>query len=406
VFDHTDPKTNLDGRAPRPPSGRAGGRIALSPAMRLLDRYLEQAVAARASDLHFDPDGGSLTIRARVDGRLTYLPAPPPGVTDAMLTRLRLLACVDLGQRLHPQDGHFSFSSAGRRIDARAAFLPVQGGERITLRFIDEGSAALAIDELGMHRKDRGLLETALERPAGLIIVAGPTGSGKTTTLYACIQHLRRGDTSIVTVEDPVERELEGIAQVAVDEAGSCGFASVLRAMLRHDPDIIMVGEMRDCESARIACRAALTGHRVLTTVHATDCREVRTRLLDMDVPDYLLSATLTLVVAQRLVRRVCAHCAATEPVDAFTYALYRSIGLEPPKEVAMPRGCNSCSDTGYRGRIALFDTLAFDDSGRARHTQADQVHRGRSLLAAGLREIAAGRTTTREVLAQCPDPR
>jgi len=389
-----------DGPAPGPSAGRAGATVALSPAMRLLDRYLEKAVSSRASDLHFDPDGSCLSIRARIDGHLVPLAPPPPGVTDAMLTRLRLLAGVDLGQRRRPQDGSFSFAHVGGRIDVRAAFLPVQGGERVTLRFMDENACALVLDDIGMHRDDRRLLERALDRPAGLIVVAGPTGSGKTTTLYACLQRERRDDISIITVEDPVERHLDGVAQVAVDEECNRSFAATLRAMLRHDPDVIMVGEMRDGESARIACRAALTGHRVLTTVHATDCAEVPVRLRDMDIPDYLLSATLNLVISQRLVRRVCADCSTTGATDAFTQALFRSAGHSAPSTLAVVHGCDACSGTGFRGRLPLFELLAFDESGNARSGPR------RSLLGAGLDAVAMRLTTTREVLSQCPDSR
>jgi type II secretory ATPase GspE/PulE/Tfp pilus assembly ATPase PilB-like protein len=400
VFEQINDEKKLDGRAPRPSAGRAGNNIAVSPAMRLLDRYLEDAVAARASDLHFDPNGSSLSIRARIDGHLIPLEPPPAGVTDAMLTRLRLLSAVDLGHRRRPQDGRFSFDYEGRRIDVRAAFLPVQGGERATLRFIDEAAVALELSELGMPEREQAIVEKALDRPGGLTVVSGPTGSGKTTTLYACLQHQRRVDVSILTVEDPVERRLDGVAQVGVDDAANRSFASTLRAMLRHDPDIIMVGEMRDSESARIACRAALTGHRVLTTVHATDSGEVRVRLLDMDVADYLLTACLQLVVAQRLVRRLCSSCRERSSCDAFTRALFHSLGKPAPTTIAKPRGCARCRETGYRGRIALFELLAFDETGAARPDPS------RSLIAAGVDAIAEQTTTTREVLAQCPDLR
>jgi type II secretory ATPase GspE/PulE/Tfp pilus assembly ATPase PilB-like protein len=387
------------GPTPSPPVGRAEQRIATSPAMRLLDRYLAGAASMGASDLHLAPGEASLSVRARVDGILRELEAPPVALADAMLTRLRLLAAVDLSERRQPQDGRFSFHVEGRRIDVRAAFLPVHGGERITLRFAEDAARSLSLDELSLPRRLHERLTRALAGAGGLIVVAGPTGSGKTTTLYACLQAVNRPELSIVTVEDPVERRLAGIAQVQVDEDCERTFAASLRAILRQDPDVIMIGEMRDADSARIACRAALTGHLVLTTVHASDAGEVVPRLRDMGVPEYLLRATLSVSLAQRLVRRVCVECKKLTATSEYARALFRASALEVPHEVAEPDGCSSCAGTGYRGRIAVFDGTGARTSDAPRAGAA-------ALLAAGLSRVASLETTVAEVMARCPDSR
>jgi general secretion pathway protein E len=384
------------GSAPSPPAGRAEQRIATSPAMRLLDRYLSSAAAMGASDLHLEPGANTLSVRARVDGILRELDAPPVGLADAVLTRLRLLAAVDLSERRQPQDGRFSFQAQGRCIDVRAAFLPVHGGERITLRLAERDARSLTLDELSLPRGLHDRLTRALGGAGGLILVAGPTGSGKTTTLYACLQHVNRREVSIVTVEDPVERRLAGIAQVQVDDDCGRTFAAGLRAILRQDPDVIMIGEMRDPDSARIACRAALTGHLVLTTVHASDVGEVIPRLRDMGVPDYLLEATLSVSLAQRLVRRVCTACRRTVETSEYVRALFHASALEAPRAIAEPVGCETCAGSGYRGRIAVFD-----DAGACGSSAASAA-----LFAAGLARVAALETSIEEVMARCPDPR
>ena len=372
---------------------------ATSPAMRLLDRYLAIAVEAGASDLHLEPGVAGLEVRMRVDGVLRILEPPPENVADALLMRARLLAHVDLAERRLPQDGRFVFEHAGGAVDVRAAFMPVHRGERLALRMMQSDTKLTVFDELGLEPPDREAFARALERPHGMVAVVGPTGSGKTTTLYAALERLRRPQLSLMTVEDPVERELAGIAQIAVDEDCGRTFAAVLRAILRQDPDVSMVGEMRDPDSARIACRAALTGHRVLTTLHTADTREAVLRLSDLEIPDYLVRATLALVIAQRLVRRLCTRCrtvSAPRPAEA---ALFGALAMEAPSRLARAAGCEACSGDGYRGRRAVFELLPMFDGAAAKVTPR------RYLLQEGLRLAASGETTFEEVVAVCPEP-
>jgi type II secretory ATPase GspE/PulE/Tfp pilus assembly ATPase PilB-like protein len=374
---------------------------ATSPAMRLLDRYLAIAVEAGASDLHLEPGVAGLSVRMRVDGVLRTLEGPPENVSDALLMRARLLARVDLAERRLPQDGRFAFEFAGGAVDVRAAFMPVHRGERVALRMMQSEAKLTVFDDLGLVPADREVFARSLERPHGLVAVVGPTGSGKTTTLYAALERLRRPQLSIMTVEDPVERELPGIAQIAVDEDCGRTFAAVLRAILRQDPDVLMVGEMRDPDSARIACRAALTGHRVLTTLHTADTREAVLRLSDLEIPDYLIRATLALVVAQRLVRRLCTSCRATAAPRPSETALYRALAMEAPAGIGRARGCDACAGEGYRGRCAVFELLPMFDAGGA----GAKVVPRHYLLQEGLRLAAAGETTFEEVVAVCPEP-
>jgi type II secretory ATPase GspE/PulE/Tfp pilus assembly ATPase PilB-like protein len=377
---------------------------ATSPAMRLLDRYLAIAVDAGASDLHLEPGVAGLAVRMRVDGVLRTLEGPPENVADALLMRARLLARVDLAERRLPQDGRFVFEHAAGNVDVRAAFMPVHRGERLALRMMQSETKLTVFDDLGLEPPDREVFGRALERPHGLVAVVGPTGSGKTTTLYAALARLRRPQLSLMTVEDPVERELPGIAQIAVDEDCGRTFAAVLRAILRQDPDVIMVGEMRDPDSARIACRAALTGHRVLTTLHTADTREAVLRLSDLEIPDYLIRATLSLVIAQRLVRRLCTVCGGAAPARAAEAALFRALGMDAPASVGRARGCDTCGGEGYRGRRAVFELLPMIDAGGGSRGEVKVTPR-RYLLQEGLRLAAAGATTFEEVVSVCPEP-
>jgi type II secretory ATPase GspE/PulE/Tfp pilus assembly ATPase PilB-like protein len=383
--------------------------------MRALDHYLDLAVEHGASDLHLEPDpagfatrevdqGGrvaALRVRLRVDGRLRDVEPPPPHLTSQLLTRIRLLARVDLSESRLPQDGRFTFTRQGRRIDVRAGFMPIEGGEKVALRLLDRNGEGLTIAGLGLPTRARRAFEHAIEAANGLVIVAGPTGSGKTTTLYAAIAHLSREDLSILTVEDPVERKLAGVSQVNIDEDCGRTFPVVLRAVLRQDPDILLVGEIRDPESARIACRSALTGHLVLTTLHSSHALEALVRMEEMGLPSYLVRSTVTLVIAQRLVRRLCAGCKGERETDPYEGELFAQSGIPAPRRVPAARGCGSCDMQGYRGRIAVFEVheVRLEDGARPSEVST-------TLLQHGLRKVVAGETTFEEVLAECPATR
>lgn len=375
-------------------------RAATSPAMRLLDRYLALAADERASDLHLEPTGTGLQIRMRVDGVLHAIEPPPASLVAPLLARTRLLARVDLAEHRLPQDGRFAFEHHGVHVDVRAAFMPVHGGEKLVLRMLQRERDDRGFDDLGLDGDEATVVSRALDAPHGLIVVVGPTGSGKTTTLYAAIEHLRRPELSIVTVEDPVERDVGGVAQIPVDTDCGRGFDVVLRTVLRLDPDVIMIGEMRDVDSARIACRAALTGHRVLTTLHTTDAIEALVRLCDMGVPRHLVAATVSLVIAQRLVRRLCSRCKSIVEPGTSELAAYHELGLMAPDRVAATVGCAACAGKGYRGRAAVFELLDLTASCDLEATPS------RSLRAAGLALATALTTTTAEVVSTCPAPR
>jgi general secretion pathway protein E len=404
--------TNTRSRARDDGAGLRGAET--SPAMRALDHYLDLAVERGASDLHLEPlltpesepgrarAGMALRVRMRVDGRLRDLEPPPSHLAQPLLTRLRLLAHVDLSESRVPQDGRFTFARGERRIDVRAGFMPVEGGEKVALRLLDRAAEGLALTELGMPPSAGTSFQSAIEAANGLVIVAGPTGSGKTTTLYAAIAHLCRGDVSILTVEDPVERRIAGISQVTIDEDSGRSFPVVLRAVLRQDPDVLLVGEMRDPESARIACRAALTGHLVLTTVHSSDAAEALVRIEEMGLPPYLVHGTVSLVVSQRLLRRVCPHCAEQRALRDHERAVFDEHALAAPATLPSPRGCAACEGEGYRGRLAVFEVLDL----RAAESEPGVAARRESLFTSGLARVLAGTTTLEEVLAECPLPK
>jgi general secretion pathway protein E len=393
--------TGLDAAALEDRSGSAPRRDTgdvSAPAVRLLDRYLDEAVREGASDLHFEPSSRGLRVRARVDGLLREYETPPASLRAALLSRLKLVANVDLAQQRLPQDGSFSFAGhTGGQLDIRASFMPVVGGCKVALRIVQHGARRLELSELGMDRGALTALRTALSKPNGLIIAVGPTGSGKTTTLYSALGHLRDATSSIITVEDPVELRLDGISQVGVDDDVGRDFPTVLRSLLRQDPDVMMIGEIRDAMSARIACRAALTGHLVLSTLHTADCLEALVRLRDLEVADHLVGATVSLVVAQRLLRTLCSACASHRPVTTEERALFETAGVTAPRLLAAAKGCERCGGHGHKGRLAIFEILERAARGHAMARPA------RTLWQAGLETAASGRIDLGQVLTHCP---
>ena len=317
----------------------------IGDSVQLVDRILRAGLFLKASDIHLDPGADGLRVRFRIDGQLEDVLRLPAARAAEVTSRLKVLASLDIAERRAPQDGGFSWrlpggaASAQGPLDVRMATLPVRHGERVTLRLLETGGRRLTLDELGMSAGDREVFERVLRRPHGLVLLTGPTGSGKTTTLYAAIRRLMEGEAlNIVTVEDPVEYEIPGVAQAEVDSADKVNFAKALRAILRHDPDVVMIGEIRDAESLDAAVKAALTGHLVLSTLHANDAKTTVTRLVDMGLDPHLVPATVRLAVAQRLVRRLCPDC-RREGVA----------GWEPV-------GCAACGGRGYAGRIGLFE--------------------------------------------------
>lgn len=370
-----------------------------SPAVRRLAALVAAAVEAGASDLHLEPEHDGLRVRMRVDGHLHDLEPPPAALVAAMLTRIRLLSRVDLAERRLPQDGRFTWTlDSGEALDVRSSFLPAARGEKIALRLLRHHRAAPSLGALGLGATELERVVGALARPNGLVVVAGPTGSGKSTTLHAALVHLRDATRSLASVEDPVEFDIAGVCQVAVDEEVGRTFAVVLRALLRQDPDVLMIGEIRDDESARIACRAALTGHLVLTSLHASHAREALLRLPEIGVAEYLVRATVALVVAQRLVRRLCGACAASGTPDERSAEWFARAGLRAPTSLPRAGGCPRCRGRGYAGRMALFELAAGVDEAPAPFAPG-------SLGAGGLARVLAGETTLEEVLAHCPQP-
>lgn len=320
----------------------------LTDSVRLVDRILRAGLLLHASDVHLDPASDSVRVRFRIDGVLEEVLRIPAAMQNAMTSRLKVLASLDIAERRAPQDGGFTWRMGGAGalaaapLDVRMATLPVRHGERVTLRLLETGGKRLGIADLGMSEADRAAFESVLRRPHGLVLLTGPTGSGKTTTLYAAIQELMKGaPLNIITVEDPIEYEIPGVAQAEVDSADKVNFAKALKSLLRHDPDVVMIGEIRDADSLDAAVKAALTGHLVLSTLHTNDAKSAVTRLVDMGLDPNLVPATLRLAVAQRLVRRLCPSC--------------RTKGARGWE----PKGCPACGGRGYWGRIGLFEMYA-----------------------------------------------
>ncbi|MEN3000991.1 MAG: ATPase, T2SS/T4P/T4SS family [Armatimonadota bacterium] len=330
------------------------------PLIRLVNTILFEATEQRASDIHFEPQEQRLQVRYRIDGVLYPVRTIPRSLQASVLARVKLMAEMDIAERRRPQDGRFTFRVGERKIDARVSSLPTAFGERIVVRLLDRTQSLLSLEQLGMPERIYQRLLELSARPWGMILVTGPTGAGKTTTLYALLQHLRSDERNILTCEDPIEYTLEGIGQSQVNERAGLTFAQQLRAILRQDPDVVLVGEIRDTETAEIACRAAMTGHLVLATLHTNDATSAPARLLDMGVPAFLINSALTGVLAQRLVRRLCMHC--RQPVQVEAQSVCPALG-QGVVTLYEPRGCAECNQIGYRGRVGVYELFLVSEA-------------------------------------------
>ena len=330
-----------------------------APIIRLINGVIAEAVRAGASDIHLEPFESALTVRMRVDGVLREALSLNPRITPLLVSRIKVMARLDIAEKRTPQDGRIPLALGGKTLDVRVSTLPSRAGERVVLRILDKDRTELKLDELGMTGEALDAFRAALREPNGIILVTGPTGSGKTTTLYAGLSLLNDATRNILTVEDPVEYAIDGVGQTQVNTKVGMTFAAGLRAILRQDPDVVMVGEIRDVETAGIAVQASLTGHLVLSTVHTNDAAGAITRLRDMGVEPFLLASTVRLIVAQRLVRRLCPACRRSEPADSATARL---IGVRTGQPVWRAHGCERCRQTGYVGRVGLYEIIVVDD--------------------------------------------
>jgi len=336
-----------------------------APVVRLVNLLLEEAVKAEASDIHIEPFEDTLRVRYRIDGLLYDQESPPRRLQAALGSRVKLMAEMNIAERRLPQDGRIRLTLGARRVDIRVSTIPTIHGESIVMRLLDRSSVFVPFDRLGFHPATAQAFARLIRRPHGILLVTGPTGSGKTTTLYAGLDKINTSDKKIITVEDPVEYQLEGVNQIPVRPKIGLSFATGLRHIVRQDPDVIMVGEIRDLETAEIAIQAALTGHLVLSTLHTNDAPSAVTRLQDMGAEPYLVSSVLDGVLAQRLVRRICPHC--TVPDDPHPADLL-AIGIEEPPAVQLYRGagCAACRGTGYRGRTGIYELFTMDEQLRS----------------------------------------
>jgi general secretion pathway protein E len=376
-----------------------------APIIRLINALLTQAVRESASDIHLEIFESRALVRFRVDGALRDVVEPRRGLHPAMVSRIKVMASLDIAEKRLPQDGRIALRIAGRPIDVRVSTIPTGNGERVVLRLLDKQANRLTLDALGMAGATRDQVDALIQQPHGIFLVTGPTGSGKTTTLYSALTRLDRKTRNILTVEDPIEYELDGIGQTQVNPRIEMTFARALRAILRQDPDVVMIGEIRDLETSQIAVQASLTGHLVLATLHTNDAPGAVTRLLDMGIEPYLLASTLNGVLAQRLVRKVCAECRAPYEPDASERTIF---GRDVPDRLYRAVGCGACNFTGYKGRTGIYELLTVDEDMRKlvhdraaeRELRAHGVRHGMLRLREdGLRWVREGVTSLDEVL-------
>lgn len=380
-----------------------------APVIRFVNLMLYQAVQDRASDIHFEPFENEFKIRYRVDGALYEMAPPPKRLALPVISRLKVMSGLNIAERRLPQDGRIQLTIGGRQIDFRVSCLPTQFGESVVLRVLDRGVVSLDIDNLGMPDDIHKKLLLDLEKPNGIIVVTGPTGSGKTTTLYSALRRLNTTESKLLTAEDPVEYEIDGIIQVPVNDAIGNSFERVLRAFLRQDPDVLMIGEIRDLTTAHIAIHASLTGHLVFSTLHTNDAAGAVTRLIDMEVEPYLISSTMEAVIGQRLVRKVCGNCkTAFKPEDRMLERLGMTRQDVGDQNFYYGTGCSQCNNTGYKGRKGIYEYLSITDPIRELINQRQPtlvirdkaIQLGmRTLRQDGIKNILDGYTTVEEVL-------
>lgn len=378
-----------------------------APIIRIVNLMFQEAVKRRASDIHLEPRHNNMEVRYRIDGTLHHIRNIPKSLQAAVISRIKVMSDLDIAERRIPQDGRVGLRVLNRIIDLRVSTLPVQHGERVVLRVLDKSAQQYSLDQLGLAPGDREAFEKLIRKPHGIILVTGPTGSGKTTTLYTSLMALKSPDVNIMTCEDPIEYELEGVNQSAVNNKAGLTFASQLRAILRQDPDIVLVGEVRDTETADIAFRAAMTGHLVLSTLHCNDAAGAVTRLTDMGVEPFLIASSVIGVVAQRLVRIICPRCKTSYFPDAAELAPFGLADQAGSIELYRGQGGNNCENTGYQGRLAVFEVMTVTEDIRRiilSRPSSDQIKQ--LAVAAGMRtlrenavtKLLAGATTTDEV--------
>ncbi|OFW66941.1 MAG: type II secretion system protein GspE [Actinobacteria bacterium RBG_16_68_21] len=379
-----------------------------APIVKLVNTLISRAVNERASDLHVEPGERDLRVRFRIDGVLHEIMSTPRSVSGAVVSRLKIMADLDIAERRVPQDGRVSLRVSGRQIDLRVATLPNIYGEKVVLRILDKEDAVLDLAQLGFLPSALARFEQSYSKPYGAILVTGPTGSGKTTTLYSALNILNSPDKNIITVEDPVEYRLKGVTQVQVNRKAGLQFATVLKAILRSDPDIVLIGEVRDTETAKIAVEAALTGHLVLSTLHTNDSSSAFGRLIDMGVEPYLVSSALDSVLAQRLARKICDRCREARIASP---EIVQQMGFDPddgPMTIYRAVGCKACTSTGYRGRLAVNETLLVSEEMQrmiVEHRPSDEIKRVavsqgmKTLRQDGMEKVRLGLTTLEEIL-------
>ncbi len=405
-----------------------------SPVVKLVNQMIQAAVLQKASDIHVDPQEKQIMIRYRVDGVLHTEKTLPKSMQGLLTARLKIIAKLNIAERRLPQDGRIQMQIEHKRIDIRVSTLPTVHGESVVLRILDQSSGIKKMSELSLSEPNLAKFEKMIQRPNGIVLISGPTGSGKTSTLYSVLHRLNGPEEKIITVEDPVEYRMDGVTQVQVNAQIGLTFASGLRSILRQDPNIVMVGEIRDSETAEIAVRASLTGHLVLSTIHTNGAVNTLTRLIDMGIDPYLIASSLNCVVAQRLVRRVCRECAYSTPAKEEELALFEQHGLlqqgsgqkisgimesvvrkitDSKPQIIRGKGCGTCNKTGYKGRIAIHEVLVVDEPLRRlisqntavnelqRHVQEHGFH---SLLYDGLFKVSEGITTPEEIMKAVSD--